>query len=216
MPCFSGIGNGRDIVPSFESVFGYESASKEDNDRRSAAIPYPTDLDNTNTNTNTNIPDGLPRGERCDPSQPLPEPEETETTTTTVVTVEGRLIEECPSSRPYPQSSCTDDSYVSGLQCEYNHVYAGCSWEEISCVPIVTCTCDQFGSGKWDCMSMAMMRCDSSSTPKGLPFGQYCNPKAPLPTMATTAAAATTATMAEQEQRGSVVLAEDASNGGMP
>jgi len=118
-------------------------------------------------------PEGLPWGAACDPDEelpgaPLPPIDEN--------ALEGRLSDECPST--YEFGSCA--GYEPNLRCDYTYMYTGCTWDELSCIPLMSCTCDQFGfDGTWACMAMAMAPCPS--TPEGHPFGKYCDPGAPLP-----------------------------------
>jgi hypothetical protein len=113
-------------------------------------------------------PEGLPWGDACDPDEELPTPPPSSE-------VESRLSEECPINAEF--GSC--DGYAENLPCEYNHIYMGCTWESLSCSPVMECRCNQFGNGRWACMSMAMMPC--SDKPEGHPFGQRCDPNRPLP-----------------------------------
>lgn len=114
---------------------------------------------------------GLPWGEACEPNEELP------TRPPIDESVDGRLSDECPSSAEF--GSCA--GYVPKLNCEFRHMYTGCTWGTLDCTPIMDCTCDKFGDGNWACLSMAMMRCDN--TPEGHPFGKTCDPNSPLPTL---------------------------------
>lgn len=91
--------------------------------------------------------------------------------------VDGRLSNECPEN--YNFGSCS--GYVPGLNCGYNHIYTGCSWDTISCTAVMQCTCGSmlFGGGEWACMSMAMMPCETK--PDGFPEFRGCVPTDPLP-----------------------------------
>merc|ERR1712224_955576 len=115
-----------------------------------------------------NTPKGHPFGRTCNPNLPLPTAPPSSTTLST------RLSDECPASAEF--GSCA--GYLPDLRCKYNHIYTGCTWESLSCTPIMDCKCDQ--SGSWACMSRSMPLCDN--TPKGHPFGRTCNPNLPLPT----------------------------------
>ena len=129
----------------------------------------------TNTSTTT-IPDGLPWGDRCDPSDDLPQ---AQPDTIVPVEVEGRLNGECPESGPN-FGSCSDE-YVPNLICEYDYIYTGCSWDELSCGSVMSCECDQFNDGDWACRSFSMFPCNAQTTPDDLPWGQSCDPSSPLP-----------------------------------
>jgi uncharacterized surface protein with fasciclin (FAS1) repeats len=140
-----------------------------------------------NTSTAT-IPDGLPWGDRCDPSDDLPQAqpdtidggeEEEEEDSIVLVEVEGRLNGECPESGPN-FGSCSDE-YVPNLICEYDYIYTGCSWDELLCGSVMSCECDQFNNGDWACRSFSMLSCDAQTTPDDLPWGQSCDPSSPLP-----------------------------------
>merc|ERR1711907_47411 len=121
------------------------------------------------------LPKDLPLGESCDPDEPLPTaPPSNEGEDP----VDGRVEDECPPDLEF--GSCA--GYESGQVCEYGHMYTGCTWEDLACVPIQTCTCDEFGDGDWACLSfrrLAMLPC--SETLPGHPFGQGCDPSLPLP-----------------------------------
>uniref|UniRef100_A0A7S4AIY4 Uncharacterized protein n=1 Tax=Pseudo-nitzschia australis TaxID=44445 RepID=A0A7S4AIY4_9STRA len=128
----------------------------------------------------TIVPEGLPNGEKCYPNEALPTSTTNMTwpviivppTTDGTGAVEGRLDDECPTSADYG-GKCVD-TYVDNLVCEYDHMYTGCTWEDLACTAILECTCNQFGDELWACRSFAMMQCESK--PEGLPFGQSCSP----------------------------------------
>ncbi|OEU12802.1 hypothetical protein FRACYDRAFT_244077 [Fragilariopsis cylindrus CCMP1102] len=149
--CNDGIG-GRSMMFEFENEPVAEAA---------AAVAA------TNTSTTT-IPDGLPWGDRCDPSDDLPQ---AQPDTIVPVEVEGRLNGECPESGPH-FGSCSDE-YVPNLICEYDYIYTGCSWDELSC--------GSFNDGDWACRSFSMFPCNAQTTPDDLPWGQSCDPSSPLP-----------------------------------
>jgi len=85
----------------------------------------------------------------------------------------GRLTDECPRFNEFGPCS---DTYVSNLVCGYDYIHMGCSWEELRCSPVMECECNQFGDGDWACMSFSMMACDKATTPRDLPWGQFCDP----------------------------------------
>lgn len=120
-------------------------------------------------------PEGHPFGQYCDPTAPLPLPSKEEEGGDAV---DGRLSDECPAEAMYGESCA---GFVDDLTCDYDYIYGGCTWNELSCFPVVSCSCD----GNWQCMSMAMVPCDSE--PEGLPAFQSCDPGAPLPTENTVA-----------------------------
>jgi len=118
------------------------------------------------------------------------------------VDVEGRLEDECP---PSPIFGACNDSYITGLVCNYDHMFWGCSWDELSCKAVMRCECGQSGfEGEWNCMSDAAVLCDAKTTPVDLPRGIPCNPEDALPvastTMTTTAIAKTTGTTTADQQ----------------
>ncbi|OEU06223.1 hypothetical protein FRACYDRAFT_255563 [Fragilariopsis cylindrus CCMP1102] len=129
------------------------------------------------TSTTATIPDGLPWGDRCDPNNDLPQ--EAQPDTIVPVEVEGRLNGECPKRGPN-FGSCSDE-YVPNLICEYDYIYTGCSWDELSCGSVMSCECDQFNNGDWACRSFSMFPCNAQTTPDDLPWGQSCDPSSPLP-----------------------------------
>lgn len=168
-PC-SGINNGREIDIFDGGSNNATSINATDGDFLDGDFPG-----------DQIVPEGLPWGDSCDPNEDLPQPPQPsaigQTNLTRPPIVEGRLSEECPASPEYG-SNCVD-SYMANLQCEYDHIFTGCSWEAISCTPVVECECDKFEDEKWACLSMAMMPCETK--PEGHPFGQYCDPELPLP-----------------------------------
>lgn len=98
--------------------------------------------------------------------------------------------DECPASEPEPNGACRS----SASSCEYNHVFTGCTWEELTCTPISYCNCVD---GTWMCIMAAMAPCiglgllsgfderdafDAGLPPNGLPWGDSCDPNAELPT----------------------------------
>ncbi len=109
----------------------------------------------------------VPTG-RCDPSEPLPLPSD-----------------ECPATR---SESCS--GYQSGKSCDFNHIYLGCTWRELTCAPVESCIC--LDDGSWMCAMMSAERCGNfdinlgrwidDDIPEGLPWGQGCNPDEALPT----------------------------------
>jgi len=123
------------------------------------------------------LPEGLPRGVSCVPDEELP------TASPSVV---------CPNDTPLSfQTSC--EGYPAGTRCEFDHVYTGCSWEDLSCSRNKSCDCDE-NSGTWACTEMSISRCgdyteDSvfveSILPEGLPRWDSCDPNEPLPSAPT-------------------------------
>jgi len=137
------------------------------------------------------LPEGFPRGQSCMPDDELPvlsmvTDSDGNSNSNSNTAVDGRLEDECPPEAPIGQAC---GSYVPNLRCPYNHIYTGCTWEQLSCTAIVQCTCG-VGDGSWACMSMAMMPC--ADPPEGLPVGLYCDPAGELPSAS--AAAPTGAT----------------------
>jgi len=163
LQCGSGSGSGGSMMFEFQSEFVDEPA---------AAVAAA-------------VPDGLPWGDRCDPNDDLPQEPPIKNGTDTVDgegdgdALEGRLIGECPEDGP--NFGTCSDTYVSNLICEYDHIYTGCSWDELGCNSVMECECNQFDDGDWACLSFSMMGCDERTTPTDLPWGQSCNPNDDLP-----------------------------------
>lgn len=91
-------------------------------------------------------------------------------------TTEGRLTT-CPSDFN-PGGDCSD--YEADLQCEYGHIYTGCTWEELFCQYIERCDCYD---NAWSCLSLSIVPCgfDGQRVPGRLPWGQSCDPDVPVP-----------------------------------
>merc|ERR1711971_321349 len=87
----------------------------------------------------TDVPEDLPFLRACHPDKPLPLPPND-------LLPQSRLDDECPEDVQYG-SSC--EGYVPKLQCDYDHMYVGCTWDDLGCQPIVQCRCDQFGDMQW-------------------------------------------------------------------
>jgi len=88
----------------------------------------------------------------------------------------GQLSTECPQY-VNPAGPCSDN-YVSNLVCLYDYIQLGCSWEELQCLPIMRCECNQFpfNDGNWACRTDSMMGCDEATTPPDFPWGKVCVP----------------------------------------
>jgi len=122
------------------------------------------------------IPEGLPWGQDCDPTEELPTPSQAD------VALESKLelSDECPPSEDF--ESC--DGYQRNLVCEYNYAFDGCDWSTLACRPILRCECDMFGNGFWGCLSETRMYCEDPPGyfPELFPTnGARCVPGAPLP-----------------------------------
>mmetsp|Transcript_20566 Transcript_20566/g.43646 ORF Transcript_20566/g.43646 Transcript_20566/m.43646 type:complete len:504 (-) Transcript_20566:457-1968(-) len=107
-------------------------------------------------------PEGLQWGKKCDPNQVLPT---------------NSKKTECPAS--FELGKC--DEYEDYLQCKYNHVYKGCTWDTLTCSPAVECECL---GGNWQCWPDFEKPCEAEEglvIPEGLPWGQECNPNEGLP-----------------------------------
>ena len=104
-------------------------------------------------------PHNVPWGEECDPNTPPVIPEKKKT--------------ECPATLAF--GSCSE--YEENLQCGYNYVYKGCTWDEFACVPSVSCDCKQ---DTWECSGDFANPCMSSDAdglmPQALPWGKPCDP----------------------------------------
>lgn len=107
-----------------------------------------------------------PPSREAEPNEPLPPPRD-----------------ECPVTR---SQSCL--GYSVGKSCDYGHLYQGCTWQELSCQTVESCTCTADGS--WMCAVRSAQRCGSfdadlawvdDDLPEGLPWGQACDPDAELP-----------------------------------
>mmetsp|Transcript_59334 Transcript_59334/g.64060 ORF Transcript_59334/g.64060 Transcript_59334/m.64060 type:complete len:461 (+) Transcript_59334:111-1493(+) len=149
------------------------------------------------------VPEGLPRGDKCRPNDELPTQkppsslspsdanidsvENTDVDTTTTnrfddvrdgknIAGRGQLSTECPQY-VNPAGPCSD-TYESNLVCKYDYIQLGCSWEELQCLPIMRCECNQFpfNDGNWACRTDSMMGCDTATTPPELPWGNVCVP----------------------------------------
>eukprot|EP00539_Tryblionella_compressa_P001723 CAMPEP_0178752494 /NCGR_PEP_ID=MMETSP0744-20121128/11094_1 /TAXON_ID=913974 /ORGANISM="Nitzschia punctata, Strain CCMP561" /LENGTH=328 /DNA_ID=CAMNT_0020406219 /DNA_START=167 /DNA_END=1150 /DNA_ORIENTATION=- len=89
--------------------------------------------------------------------------------------VTGRDV--CPVDFP-AGLDCSE--YEPNLRCDYDYAFHFCSWEELECLPLASCDCT---SNEWLCLTAAMAPCgfDGQPVPDGLPWGQSCDPTAPLP-----------------------------------
>ena len=80
-----------------------------------------------------------------------------------------------------------------GNECDYDHVYTGCSWDELHCTWTKRCEC--IDDRTLLCASVAIAPCgvggfgggigsneSMPEVPEGLPWGQSCNPDNELPT----------------------------------
>lgn len=83
--------------------------------------------------------------------------------------------------------------------CEYDHIWAGCTYEELSCEPLYKCTCsgpfsddattDQWACEHWDYFCFEPPPPPREPTESPYPtetpippeHGQYCNPGDPIP-----------------------------------
>mmetsp|Transcript_19059 Transcript_19059/g.44088 ORF Transcript_19059/g.44088 Transcript_19059/m.44088 type:complete len:205 (-) Transcript_19059:66-680(-) len=157
--------------------------------RRTASIPAPV----VPFPIREDLPEGFPRGQRCDPKAELPvapnndNKKDDNDNDNNDNDITGRLIDECPStSGGMPGASCKG-LYVADLQCDYNYIYTGCTAETLACVPVVQCRCDDnFGDGTWACLSMALAPCDPETQNKDDEgaanlVGRRCDPKQALP-----------------------------------
>ena len=136
--------------------------------------------------------EGLPWGEECDPNEVIPQeiivstspsitpPTDLPTLVASVVPTprnyDDRLIKECPDT--FQLGSCGNE-YVDDLECDYNYVYIGCTWEDLTCSPSVSCRCD----GNWECQA-DFVNCYSDNplllVPDDLPWGETCDPEQAL------------------------------------
>ena len=78
------------------------------------------------------------------------------------------MLDECPTNPDYLRPACA--TMDTDMVCDYGHIYVGCSWETLACIPITTCECG--ADGTWSCRSLAMAQCETK--PEDLPFGQTC------------------------------------------
>jgi len=125
-------------------------------------------------------PEALPLG-GCDPDALLPPPPP------------SAENPGCPIVAPRSMgTSC--EGYEVGVECQYGHVYTGCSWDDLSCSWIHLCTCSP--EGFFVCAMTAMETCEDEvvvfdgeeerailvdTIPEGLPWGESCSPGAELP-----------------------------------
>jgi len=134
-------------------------------------------------------PKDLPWGVDCDPNEELPTPPPTEDP------VNSRLSDECPLTARGAES-CS--GFTPNLECDYNHAYSGCRWDNLGCRPIRQCECNKFSDGNWACREESGIECVDK--PMGHPGNVYCDPQAPLPTeedAATTARAGEASVIAQ-------------------
>ena len=89
----------------------------------------------------------------------------------------------CPST--FSLGSCSG-GYIDGLECHYNYFYLGCTWEELTCAPSVSCRCNH-EHGSWECNS-TFVNCSIDASAEtlaalssDLPWGKTCDPEKPLP-----------------------------------
>ena len=145
--------------------------------------------------TDPAVPEGLPWGEECDPTDEselleyLKNRSEPPSSQPTIapsfapslahIAPENELSDECPTTFRYGECINT---YVDGLMCPYNYAYKGCTWDELSCEPSIQCKCDHW-LGFWQCKSNFQNCFEDGSTvlPMGLPWGETCDPAAELP-----------------------------------
>ncbi len=110
---------------------------------------------------NGHPPGGVPWGEECDPDVPVVIPESVEKKS------------ECPDAFAF--GSCAH--FEEDLQCDYNHAYKGCTWDEFACAPSIICKCKE---ESWRCAGDFENRCGAkdgiSSIPEELPWGETCDP----------------------------------------
>ena len=177
---------------------GSTSGSAGDNGNEDDSKVSDDLFDGTNDSTNPEVIIGP--GDGSASNEVIIEPGDTNDSV-----VSRRPSDVCPPSPSF--DSCT--GYLSGLQCNYNHIYSGCSWDEpLECLPTEQCECDKFGDARWACRVDSRLPC-ASPRPEGHPGGQECDPNRPLslpPTPPTETVA---------EEKSSEVMAEIA-RGGMP
>jgi hypothetical protein len=135
--------------------------------------------------------EGLPWGKECDPNEvaspeiivsispSITPPTDFPTLVPSVVPTprnyDNRLIKECPDT--FKLGSCGNE-YVDDLECEYNYIHIGCTWEDLTCSPSVSCRCNHW-HGYWECIS-EFANCYSDNPlpiPDGLPWGETCDPE---------------------------------------
>jgi len=110
-------------------------------------------------------PEGLPRGNSCDPEEELPTPP----------------APECPEDMPDSfVDSCA--GYPERQRCNYQHIYMGCTWDTLRCGRTAGCSCDK-ASEIWMCAMASIASCDAVSVPEGLPWGEVCDPDEELPVL---------------------------------
>jgi hypothetical protein len=133
--------------------------------------------------------EGLPWGEECDPNEVVLPPEiivsisispsiTPPTDLPTPRNYDDHLIKECPDT--FKLGSCGNE-YVDDLECDYNYIHIGCTWEDLTCSPSVSCRCDHW-HGYWECKStFANCYADNPlSVPDDLPWGDICDPEQAL------------------------------------
>lgn len=157
------------------SLGGGECTHSSDGNRWSAwmvsNIPCSMVVDE-NMETAAPMPEGLPWGKSCNPNDPLPVP------------TDG--ITECPEVVP-EDMDCSD--YQDGLECSFASVYTGCDWESLSCTTTSGGRCThgtkEEGGNLWGIYAGKIASCTyegAPAVPKGLPWGEVCDPDAMLPT----------------------------------
>jgi len=60
--------------------------------------------------------------------------------------------ETCPIESPEPNESCQDP----GERCSYGYTYTGCSWDDLKCIPTMTCSCFERA---WMCTARLLAPC---------------------------------------------------------
>merc|ERR1712238_50656 len=107
------------------------------------------------------VSEGLPPwGGECNPNNVLPEPPQQEEALVEPPTI---IIDEsvvCPEL-PTFNGPCE----TLGDVCEYQHVFMGCTWEELRCRPTVRCECSD--DGTWECFAFGQSMCGSGSSSSG-------------------------------------------------
>jgi len=58
----------------------------------------------------------------------------------------------CPIESPEPNQSCQDP----GERCSYGYTYTGCSWDDLKCIPTMTCSCFERA---WMCTARLLAPC---------------------------------------------------------